>query len=143
MVADFPLPDTEWERTREFWRAAARGELVLPHCAACRRIAWYPPERCPACGHPTLEWKPVSGRGSVYSWAVVRHAFLPAFREQIPYVTGLVSLDEDPSVRLVTRFVECNPETLVPELAVEAVFRPLVFPGVERRIVAPLFKPTG
>ncbi len=35
MAAEFPLPDTEWEVTREFWAAAVRGELVIPRCDVC------------------------------------------------------------------------------------------------------------
>ena len=31
---DFPLPDTDWPPTREFWAAAARGELAVPRCDA-------------------------------------------------------------------------------------------------------------
>jgi hypothetical protein len=42
----FPLPDVTWEPAREFWNAAARGELSIPKCDGCGRLCWYPRERC-------------------------------------------------------------------------------------------------
>lgn len=140
-MSDFPLPDTTWPVARPFWEAAARGELVIPRCAACGRYAWYPPEACPACGGAELPWTPVSGRGRLFSWAVVRRAFVPAFREKVPYVAALVALVEDPAVRLVSNVVDCAPEALRADLPLRAVFRPLRFPDASRELVAPLFVP--
>jgi hypothetical protein len=37
--------------------------------------------------------------------------------------------------------VDCEPETLRAELPVRVVFRPLVFPNLERRVLAPMFTP--
>ena len=67
----FPLPDPAFGPTRPFFEAAALGELRIPRCEACHRFAWYPPERCPACAG-SLAWEATSGRGTVYSFAVVR-----------------------------------------------------------------------
>ena len=97
--ADFPLPDVDDALTAPFFAAAARHELVIPRCAACAAYVWYPVERCPTCDG-TPAWTPVSGRGTLFSWAVVRRAFLPAFAEQVPFVTALIALDEDPFVRV-------------------------------------------
>jgi uncharacterized OB-fold protein len=140
-TASFPLPDTAWEGTRGFWEAAAREELAIPRCAACRRYQWYPRERCPACGGADLPWTPVSGRGTLFSWAVVRRALVSAFAEKVPYVTGLVALAEEPAVRLVTNVVDCEPEALRAELPMRVVFRPLVFPKLTQRVMAPMFTP--
>jgi uncharacterized OB-fold protein len=81
----------------------------------------------------------VSGRGRLLSFSGVRGAFIPAFAADLPYATGLVALAEDPAVRLVSRIVDCDPAALRIDQAVRAVFRPLVFPGIERRVVAPMF----
>ncbi|MBM4270130.1 MAG: nucleic acid-binding protein [Deltaproteobacteria bacterium] len=139
--AEFPLPDVAWEPTREFWSAAARDELRLPRCASCAAFAWYPGERCRSCGGAQLAWERLSGRATLFSWVVVRHPFLPQFRENLPLVTGLVAVDEDPRVRLPTRIVECTPEELAIDMPVEVVFRDLTFPGVAGHVRAPLFRP--
>jgi uncharacterized OB-fold protein len=140
--ADFPLPDLADERTAEYFAGAARSELVLPRCDACGRLVWYPEPRCPACGGESFTWTPVSGRGQVFSWTVVRRAFLPAFEEMVPFVTALVSLDEDPAVRIVSYLVDCEPEAVAANMPVEAVFRPLRFATVpDRSVPVPMFVP--
>ena len=55
----------------------------------------------PRCGVPALpitrsafEFTPVSGRGTVRSWTVVRQAFLPGFDEDLPFVLVDVELVE-------------------------------------------------
>ena len=141
--ADFPLPDTDWEGTRGFWEAAAREQLAIPRCAACARFQWYPRERCRACGASELPWTAVSGHGTLFSWAVVRRALVSAFADQVPYVSALVALAEDPAVRVVTRIVDCAPESLRAEQPLHVVFRPLVFPNVTRRVIAPMFTPVA
>jgi uncharacterized protein len=141
---DFPLPDLSDERTAEYFAGAARGELMLPRCDACDRLVWYPEEECPHCGGGTFTWVPVSGRGRVFTWAVVRRAFLPAFEEMVPFVTALVALDEDPAVRIVTYIVDCDPEALTADMPVEVVFRPLHFPTVpDRSVPVPMFVPAA
>jgi uncharacterized OB-fold protein len=142
--ADFPLPDLSDERTAEYFAGAARGELVIPRCDACGQLVWYPERRCPACSGESFTWAPVSGRGQVFSWTVVRRAFLPAFEEMVPFVTALVSLDEDPAVRIVSYLVDCEPEAVVADLPVDAVFRPLRFPTVpDRSVPVPMFVPAS
>jgi uncharacterized OB-fold protein len=72
---------------------------------------------------------------------VVRRPLLAAFADLVPYATGLVALDEEPAVRIVTRLVDCEPGDLRIGMPVRAVFRPLAFRGVEGRVMAPLFAP--
>lgn len=141
MHPDFPLPDTSWAPAAPFWEGAARGELRIPRCDSCRQLVWYPRERCPHCGGTSMPWSAVSGRGRLFSWAVVRHAFLPQFSAKVPFVTGLVELVEDYRVRLVTEVVDAEPCELSAGMAMSVTFRDLSFPGIERRVAAPLFRP--
>ncbi len=140
---DFPLPDTTWEPTRGFFEAAARGELALPRCAGCGSLQWYPPERCRRCGGADLPFAPVSGRGVLFSWAVVRRALFREYAEKAPYVTGLVALAEDPAVRLVTLLVDCEPGDLRIDQPMRAVFRELAFSHASRAVTVPMFAPAG
>jgi uncharacterized OB-fold protein len=135
----FPLPELDFEGARPFWEAAARRELVIPRCAACRAFVWYPRERCPACRGEALPWEPVSGRATLFSFTVVRHAFAAPFAGRLPYATGLVALAEDPAVRLATLLVDCDPASLRLDQPLRVVFRPLPFAGPP--VPAPLFAP--
>ena len=137
----FPLPDITWGPTRPFWEGAARRQLLITRCDLCGRYVWYPQPPCRACGGTRLNWTAVSGRGRLFSWSIVRHAFLPQFAAQVPFVPALVALEEDPSVRLVTRIVDCEPDKLRCDLPVHVVFRPLHFAGVVGELEAPMFTP--
>jgi uncharacterized OB-fold protein len=143
MHSQFPLPDVTWEPTRPFWDGAARGVLLLPRCDTCARLVWYPETPCRHCGAAHLTWSPVSGRGTLFSWSVVHHAWIPQVADRLPFVTGLVALEEDSSVRLVTYIVDCPIDALRCELPVRVVFRPLRYTGVAGEVVAPMFAPTG
>src|SRR5258708_34538219 len=121
---DFPLPDVDDPLTAPYFAGAARGELVITYCDACREYVWYPQLRCPHCEGP-LTWVPISGAGTLFSWATVRRAFLPAFADRVPFVTALVAVAEDPAVRLPSYLVDADPETLRAEHAAAWTFRPL------------------
>lgn len=139
--ADFPLPDVADESVGEFFVGAARGELCIPRCVECERWCWYPESVCPACGG-RLEWTATSGRATLFSWAVVWRAFLPAFADIVPFVTALVALEEDPAVRIVTMIIDVSPDALRADMPVEAVFHPLRFPTVpDREVIVPMFRP--
>jgi uncharacterized OB-fold protein len=139
--ADFPLPDIDDPLTASFFAGAALGELRIPRCDTCDAYVWYPQDVCPADRGP-LTWTPVSGRGSLFTWAVVERAFLPAFADRVPFVTALVALDEDPSVRLCTYIVDIEPDALTPDIPVAVSFRPLTFSTVpDKSVTVPMFRP--
>jgi len=140
--AEFPLPDVEWEPLRPFWAGAARRELVLPRCTGCGRYVWYPDGPCRWCGGSTREWTRVSGRGRLFSWSIVHRAFIPQLASLVPFVTGLVAIDEDPALRLATLVVDCPHDRLRMDMPVAVTFRPLQFAGVEGSVLAPLFAPS-
>lgn len=139
---EFPLPDTDWEPIREFWAGAADEALRIPKCDACGRLCWYPRERCRHCQGKSFTWETLSGRGTLFSWVVVTHAFLPQFTDLVPFAPALVALEEDPAVRLATRIVDCDLDTIEFEMPVHVTFRAISFTGVDGEVVAPLFVPT-
>ena len=141
--ADFPLPDVDEPLVAPFFAAAARGELMIPRCEACGKYVWYPAAACPSCEAATPVWTAVSGRATLFSWAVVHRPFLPAFAEMVPFVTALVALVEDPAVRLCTYVLGTPPEELVADAPVAVSFRPLEFTTVPgRSVIVPMFART-
>jgi uncharacterized protein len=137
---DFPLPDVDDPLTAPYFAGAARGELVITRCDACGEYVWYPQPHYPHCEGP-LTWVPISGAGTLFSWATVRRAFLPAFADRVPFVTALVAVAEDPAVRLPTYLVDADPETLRADEPVTVTFRPLEFSTVPgRSVVVPMFR---
>lgn len=138
----FPLPDVTWEPLRPFWSGAADGELRLPSCNGCGRIHWYPVGPCRRCGSDAaVGWHPVAGTGTLHSWTVVHHAFLPELAPLVPFAPALVALDADPDVRLVTRIVDADLDALAVGQPMQVSFRPMRFAGVDGEVAAPFFRP--
>ena len=98
-----PLPDAD---TAEYWRAAHEGRLLVQRCTACTKAQLYPRDRCRHC-RGEVRWEEASGRGTVYSFTVVRQNYIRPFRDWIPYVVALVDLEEGP--RVMTNVVGCDP----------------------------------
>lgn len=115
-----PVPDAE---TEPFWAAARDGRLAIQRCRACERPFVYPRSACPRCWSAELEWIDASGRGSVYSFTVIRHNDVPPFREMVPYVVALVDLEE--GVRLTANIVGCRPEEVRVGMPVEVSYQRL------------------
>ena len=85
----FPEPDTE-----PFWAATAEHRLTYQVCRACGQVVFHPRRHCPGCISGEPEWRDSAGRGTVYTFTVVRQNGHPFFRARIPYVVGLIDLDE-------------------------------------------------
>ena len=93
-----PLPKIDELDTREFWLATARKELSYQECSACGKLVFYPRRHCTGCVAGELTWKTASGRGTVYSYSVVRQSYHPFFRQLVPYVVAWIDLEEGPRI---------------------------------------------
>lgn len=105
-----------------FFDNARRGVLSFPRCGACARFHWYPMPRCPHCRSADVRWQAVSGRGELFSFTSVKHAFDPKRADSLPYTVGLVTFVDAPSVQFVTNIADVPAEALTIGMPVEAVF---------------------
>jgi uncharacterized OB-fold protein len=102
------------------WEAAQQRRLAIQQCAACGTFMHYPSALCINCQSADLGFTDVSGLGTVYSFAIVRHNFHPAFIP--PYVIALIDLDDAPGVRMYTNILEVDYDDLHIGMAVKATF---------------------
>ena len=128
-----PAPSPE---TARYWQGCRAHELWLPYCLSCDRFHFYPRAFCPYCFSWEIEWRQVSGRGKLYSFAIQHRVWHPAWRGEVPYVTALVELDEGP--RLYTNLVEVEPDPahIHCDMPVEVVFE-----DMSDEISLPKFRP--
>jgi uncharacterized protein len=103
-----------------FWAAAREHRLVLQRCQACGAIQHYPRPWCTTCLSEDLGWVESPGLGTLYSFTVIRRTAHPAFAPLVPYVYGLVDLDEGP--RLTTNIVGCPVEDVAIGMRVRVRF---------------------
>jgi uncharacterized OB-fold protein len=121
VTRDRPLPQPTRDNA-PFWDATRRGELRFQRCDACGRFRHYPRPTCPDCLSTAFTWAPVSGRGTVFTWTVVRGPTLPAFEADLPYNVVDVLLEE--GIHFVSQVLDCAPEDIRAGMAVEAVLVP-------------------
>lgn len=112
-----PVPNAE---TKPYWDGCKRHELLVQTCDSCGNAQLYPRIFCTRCHSESLKWKPSSGRGTVYSYTIIRRAPSKAFKADVPYVLALVELDE--GVRLMTNVIGCSPDKVKINLPVRVVF---------------------
>ena len=88
-----------------------------------------------------MPWSSVSGAATLFTYTDVSRALFKAYSSKAPYLTGLVALEEDPRVRLVTLLVDCTAQQLQLDMPMRVVFRPLEFPELAGKVLAPMFTP--
>lgn len=101
MIDDIPLPATDDPVDAPFWQGTLGSQLLMQRCDQCNEMRFPPRPMCPHCQCISCQWAAVSGRGRIWSFVAPESPLLPAFESLKPYVTALVELDEDPTLRLV------------------------------------------
>lgn len=76
-----------------FWEGARHGELVLQYCTETNAFQHYPRPVSLATGSRKLEWRPVSGNGTVYAFTTLRGPG-PGTAARLPLLVATVELDE-------------------------------------------------
>jgi uncharacterized OB-fold protein len=113
-----PRPDAE---SAFFWASGADGQLRFLHCEDCRRWHHPPGPVCPWCLGRRLVPTPVSGRGTVHAFTVNHQQWIPG---SAPYVVALVTIDDQPDIRLTTNLVDVGDQTIRIGMAVSVRFVP-------------------
>jgi uncharacterized OB-fold protein len=85
--------------TQPFWDYCKKHELRMQFCTRCSEWIWYPKAWCPRCGRrEEIEWKRLTGYGTIYSFTVIRQVIENslAFQSEIPFAIGLIETEEGP-----------------------------------------------
>jgi uncharacterized OB-fold protein len=133
--SDRPLP-TRNAFSAPFWDAALRHELAIQKCDDCATFRFYPRPMCPQCHSTSSTWTTCSGRGTVYSYTVVRRPLARWFKERMPLVCAVIELEE--GVRMISNVVGVSPEDVAIGLAVEVTFE-----DVNDEFALPMFTVAG
>lgn len=96
-----PLPAVD-DLSKPFWEAAKQHQLVVQRCQDCGYFNHPPRPACDACQSQQLQFEPVSGRGTIYSFTVMHQPNVAGFADEIPYINILVELEEQPLLFMVS-----------------------------------------
>ena len=129
-MAERPIPAPELNPEIEaYFEAAAEGKLLVKTCRTCDQPFHYPRAICPYCHSSDTEWREASGRGTIYSFSILRRA-------PIPYAVASVALAEGP--QMITNIVDCDLDSIHCDMPVRVVFKPS-----EGGPPVPMFTPEG
>jgi uncharacterized OB-fold protein len=121
--------------TKPFWDGCLEGRLLLQRCSACGALRHPPSPICPECLSDAHEWIPSRGRGTVYTFTVVREA-RRGWEKLVPYVLAVIALEEGP--RVLSNVVNIAPEQVTIGMPVEVTFAEL-----DGSTKLPLFQPVA
>ncbi|KKC03667.1 Zn-ribbon domain-containing OB-fold protein [Mycobacterium nebraskense] len=83
--------------------------LLIEYCDNCARWVHPATNKCRACGGPLVA-RPVSGRGTVFTYTVNHHPYNPEI--PVPYVIAIVELAEQQGLRVAANIVDCEPDSV-------------------------------
>jgi uncharacterized OB-fold protein len=117
-----------------FWDAARRHELAAQRCLDCGAFRFPVREVCSACLSRRAEWRRVSGRGRIFSVAIMHQANHPWFAAHVPYPVVVVELEE--GARMLSTVAGVEPHAI-------AIGMPVTvgFDDVTTEISLPVFRP--
>lgn len=133
-VATKPLPSVTPEN-RFFWQAGQDGVLRFQRCESCGRLRFPVAPVCPYCRSIDTVIADVSGSATVVASTINHQQWTPAMNP--PYVVAVVSIDEDPEIRLTTNIVGIEPQQVHLGMRVRVAFE------LQKDVWLPLFEPTG
>lgn len=104
-----PLPELTPENIA-FWTGGAHRKLMIAFCSDCAHAIHPPQLICPKCWSEAIEFKPVSGTGTVYAFTVNHQPWAPGM--EVPFALAVVDLDGAPGVRVTAEVVNTDPESV-------------------------------
>lgn len=106
--------------TQPFWDALREHRIRIQYSPSSDSYVFYPRVRAPRTLADDLEWREISGRGTLYSYTVARRPVGPHFADAVPQLLAIVEWDEGP--RFSTELVNVAPEDIGIGMRVRPVF---------------------
>ncbi len=127
-----PVPD---EASQPFFDGAKQHRLMLQKCLACGTLMWPVKPRCDHCFSENVTWVQASGKGTLYSFALMHQIYHPGFASEIPYNIAQVDLEE--GLRIISNVVGVPNSALQIGMPLEVTFE-----KVSEEVTLPKFRPT-
>ncbi len=128
-----PIPN---EASRPFFDGAREHRLLIQQCTTCGAVMWPVKSRCNNCLNPTVTWIQASGKGTLYTFALMHQVYHPGFADEVPYNIAQVDLAE--GLRVMSNIVGCSNADLEIGMPLEVTFE-----DISDEVSLPKFKPIG
>jgi len=116
---DKPLP-VPTPVSRPYWDALREHKVRIQYSLSSNRWVFYPRLLAPGTLADDLEWREISGMGTLYTFTVARYPTAPPWASDVPQLLAVVELDEGP--RLTSELVNVAHENIEIGARVRPVF---------------------
>jgi hypothetical protein len=106
--------------TRPFWDALGRHTVLIQYSPSSDQYVFYPRALAPGTLADDLEWRVISGLGTLYTFTISDRPTAPPWADSLPQLLAVVEWDEGP--RLSTEMVNVDPGDLFVGMRVKPVF---------------------
>jgi uncharacterized OB-fold protein len=100
------LPEGIPSSQMPFWESLRAHDIRVQRCDRCGTYRYHPKDACPSCQSRKATWAPLSGRGTIYTYTVVRRAPSAAYASDLPYALVHATMDE--GFRMAAGVAELN-----------------------------------
>lgn len=114
-----PIPEPT-PVSRPFWDALTEERVLIQYSPSLGEYVFYPRTLAPRTLADDLEWREISGRGSLYTFTVADRPTAPPWADAVPQLLAVVEWDEGP--RVSTELVDVDPADIHVGMRVEPVF---------------------
>ena len=114
-----PLP-TPIDRTQPFWDALREHKVKIQYSASSDQWVFYPRSHAPLTLATDLEWREISGDGTLYTYTIARRPTALDFAGAEPQIIAVVELDEGP--RLTSTLVNVEESAIRVGMRLRPVF---------------------
>jgi len=98
---------------------------VIQNCKACNSLQHPPQPLCAECESAnSLEWKELSGRGRISTYAVVYDSPVKLLQSDQPYNVAVIQLEEDPEVTMLSHLPGTPLDEVPIGAGVQVMFEP-------------------
>ncbi|MGJ3507979.1 Zn-ribbon domain-containing OB-fold protein [Enemella sp. A6] len=116
-----PLPEPT-PVSQPFWDGLAEHKIRIQYSPSSEQWVFYPRTLAPGTLADDLEWREISGAGTLYTFTVAERPVAPPWAESVPQLLAVVEWDEGP--RFSTELVDVDPADIRIGMRVEPVFCP-------------------
>lgn len=113
-----PLPEAT-PVSQPFWDGLAERKVRIQWSPSAGWV-FYPRTLAPGTLADDLEWREISGAGTLYTYTVAERPVAPPWTNEVPQFPAVVEWDEGP--RFSTELVDADPSELRIGMRVEPVF---------------------
>lgn len=128
-----PIPD---EASRPFFEGAREHKLMIQRCSACGSALWPVKSRCRVCLSTDITWEEASGKGTLYTFALMHQVYHLGFASEVPYNVAEVDLAE--GIRVTSNIVGCPNAELRIGMPLEVTFE-----DISDAVTLPKFRPAS